>query len=110
MPSQDITPDVWTWQHEAYAQDDFKVRPNLTLYLGVRWSLFEQPTDSHGLMNNFDPALYSRAAAPAVDPATGNYVTPIAQTNPPPHGIIIGGKNSPFGDQVDNENYSHFVQ
>ncbi len=24
MPSTDITPDLWTWQHEAYAQDDFR--------------------------------------------------------------------------------------
>ena len=59
QPSTDITPDVWAWQHEAYAQDDFKVSPRLTLYMGVRWSFFGQPTDSHGIMDNFDPALYS---------------------------------------------------
>ncbi len=109
MPSQDVTPDVWTWQHELYAQDDFKVTPRVTLYMGVRWSLFEPPTDSRHEMDNFDPALYSVSAAPAVNPANGNYVTPIAQLNPPANGIIVGGKNSPFGDKVTNENYHNFA-
>src|SRR5215471_15006741 len=109
QPSTDITPDVWSWQHEAYAQDDFKVSPRLTLYMGVRWSFFGQPIDSNGLMDNFDPALYSRAAAPTVNPANGSYVTPITVTNPPTTGIIIGGKNSPFGDKISNDSYKAFA-
>ncbi|HEY3839011.1 MAG TPA: TonB-dependent receptor [Bryobacteraceae bacterium] len=109
QPSTDITPDVWTWQHEAYVQDDFKFSPRLTLYMGVRWSFFGQPTDSHGIMDNFDPGLYSRANAPAVNPANGNYVTPIAVNTPPTNGIIIGGKNSPYGDKVANDSYKNFA-
>lgn len=109
MPSQDVTPDVWTWQHELYAQDDFKVTPHLTLSMGVRWSLFEPPTDSRGEMDNFDPGLYSASSAPAVNSANGNYVTPIPQLNPPTDGIIIGGKNSPFGSKVTNTNYHNFA-
>jgi len=77
--------------------------------MGVRWSLFEPPTDSRGEMDNFDPALYSASSAPAVNPANGNYVTPIPQLNPPTDGIIIGGKNSPFGDKVTNTNYHNFA-
>jgi hypothetical protein len=109
MPSQDVTPDIWAWQHEAYAQDDFKVTPSLTVYMGVRWSYFAQPTDSRGEMDNFDPSLYTASAAPAINPANGNYVTPISQTSPPVDGIIIAGKNSPFGDKVSNENYHNFA-
>jgi hypothetical protein len=109
MPSADITPNVWTSQHEAFAQDDFKAAPGLTLYMGVRWSYFGQPTDAGGLMDNFDPGLYTAAAAPAINPANGNYVTPIAQTNPPVDGIIIGGKNSPFGSKVANDNWTNFA-
>ena len=107
--SMDITPNVWSWQHEAYAQDDFKLTPRLTFYMGVRWSFFGQPTDSGGLMDNFDPALYNPANAPAVNPANGNYVTPVAVANPPVNGIIIGGKNSPFGDKVANDSYKNFA-
>ena len=109
QPSTDITPDVWAWQHEAYVQDDFKVSPRLTVYMGVRWSFFGQPIDSHGIMDNFDPALYVRANAPAVNPANGNYVTPIAVNNPPTNGIIIGGKNSPYGGKVANDVYKNFA-
>ncbi len=109
QPSVDITPHIWDWQHEAYAQDDFKFTPRLTLYMGVRWSLFAQPTDSTGLMDNFDPALYSRSSAPAINPANGNYVTPIAITNPLTDGIIVGGKNSPYGQQVANNSYKNFA-
>ena len=48
-------------------------------------------------MTNFDPALYSAAAAPKIDSTTGNVIPGTAnwQTN----GIIIGGKNSPFGSK-----------
>lgn len=109
QPSTDITPHVWTWQHEAYAQDDFKFTPRLTLYMGVRWSYFGQPTDSHGIMDNFDPALYNRANAPAVNPANGNFITSIAVNNPPVNGIIIGGKNSPYGDKVAGDSYKNFA-
>jgi hypothetical protein len=77
--------------------------------MGVRWSFFGQPTDSNGIMDNFDPKLYSRAAAPAVNPANGSFVTPIAVNNPPVNGIIIGGKNSPYGDKVANDVYTNFA-
>jgi hypothetical protein len=109
QPSVDITPDVWAWQHEAYAQDDFKVKPNLTLYMGVRWTYFGQPTDTNGRMDNFDPALYSRSAALPIDPTNGNYVTPISINQLPTNGIIIGGKNSPFGDKVGNDKWTNFA-
>jgi hypothetical protein len=107
--SVDITPDVRTWQHEAYAQDDFKVNPRLTLYMGVRWSFFGQPTDAKGLMDNFDPALYDPSKANPIDPATGLYVTPITYKNLPTNGIIVGGKNSPFGDKIANDTYKNFA-
>ena len=107
QPSQDLTPDVWAWQHELYAQDDFKVSPRLTLYLGLRWSFFGQPTDSNGQMSNFNPAAYTAAKAPKIDPATGNVVpgTSNWQTN----GIIIGGQNSPYGQKIANDNYHNYA-
>ena len=108
MPSTDITPDVRAWQHEAYAQDDFKLNPHLTLYAGVRWSLFGQPTDAHRLLDNFDPTLYNRANAPQINPANGNLV-PGTGTNITMNGIIVGGKNSPFGDGISNTNYKDFA-
>jgi hypothetical protein len=108
MPSTDITPDLWAWQHEAYAQDDFKVNPHLTIFMGVRWSFLGQPTDSHGILDNFDPALYNPANAPKIDPTTGNIV-PGTGNNPSLNGIIVGGKSSPFGGTIAPNKYDNFA-
>ena len=107
QPSMDITPDVRAWQTELYAQDDYKITPRLTLFYGLRWSYFAQPTDARGLMDNFDPAAFDKAAAPKIDPATGSVVpgTSNWQTN----GIIVGGKNSPYGNAVSNNTYTNFA-
>jgi hypothetical protein len=107
QPSMDITPNVWSWQTEAYVQDDYKMSPRLTLFYGVRWSFFGQPTDAGGLMDNFDPTLYKRANAPQIDPTTGSVIpgTSNWQTN----GIIVGGKSSPYGGKISNDNYANFA-
>ncbi len=117
MPSTDITPYIIAWQHEAFAQDDFKISPRLTLYYGVRWSYFGQPVDTNGELTNFDPALYSRANAPAVDPTTGNFVNPLPTTQANLQqlalnsgmGLILAGKNSPFGDKIAPDSYHNFA-
>jgi hypothetical protein len=108
MPSMDVTPDIWAWQHEAFAQDDFKIRPNLTLFVGVRWSMFGQPVDHNGILDNFSPAAYNKANAPRLDPNTG---APIAGTgnNWQMNGIIVAGQNSPFGDHVAGNVYKNFA-
>jgi len=108
QPSTDITPNLWAWQHELYAQDDFKLNPHLTIYAGVRWSFFGQPSDTNNLLDNFDPTLYNRANAPQINPTNGNLV-PGTGTNINMNGIIVGGKGSPYGDAVSNNNYKDFA-
>ena len=92
----------------AWAQDDFKVTPRLTLYAGVRWSYFGQPTDANGELTSFDPALYNPANAPKISPTTGTIVAG-SVTLPYTNGIIIAGKNSPFGDKVAPDQYKNFA-
>ena len=108
MPSTDITPNLWAWQHEAFAQDDFKLTPHLTVYAGVRWSFFGQPTDTTNLLDNFNPGTYSAANAPTINPANGNIVAGTGNT-PSMNGIIVGGKGSPFGAHVGNQTYKNFA-
>jgi len=95
--SKDLTAHFRAVQIEGYVQDDYRIRPNLTLNAGLRYSNFRQPTDSNNLLTNFDPALFNPANAFKIDPATGNR---IAGAGDPFNGIITGNVNSPFGAAV----------
>lgn len=71
--SFDYTADLRQKTFEAYVQDEWKFRPNLTLYMGVRYSFFGSPYDRNGRLTNFVPDLWDPAQAPLVTGA-GNRV------------------------------------
>ncbi len=106
--SVDFHAEIRQHQVEAFAQDEFRLLPNLTLTYGLRYSFFGQPTDAAGQATSFDPALYSAAKAPAISFATGQ-ITSAAGTFNPLNGVIIGGQNSPFGDAVANQSATLFA-
>jgi hypothetical protein len=103
--SADFRAIIRQQQWEMYAQDTFQLRPNLTLNYGLRYSLFRQPTDAKGHLTNFDTNTFNPAAAPAIDPGTGQ----LASAAKPLNGIIIGGTNSPYGDAVNSQNNLSFA-
>lgn len=118
--SYDVTPSVTANQIEAYAQDDWKITPRLTLNLGVRYSHFGQPYDKNHQLTTFDPSLYSAANAPTIDknglicvvgaPCTGttpngNVTKAAAITN----GVSINGQNSPYGSKIAENDKLNFA-
>jgi hypothetical protein len=93
---------------ESYAQDEWRLKRNLTMYFGVRHSYFAQPNDRNGRLSNFDPRLYNPANAPQVRGdgtrvvGTGNFC----------NGMIVNAQNvqtaannctpaaSPYGNRI----------
>ena len=87
--SFDYTADLRQKANEAYVQDEFRARRNLTLYYGVRYSYFGSPYDKNGRLSNFDPSLFNPADAPLITGAgqriagTGNFC----------NGLVINSQN-----------------
>src|SRR5262249_52809855 len=62
--------------HSAYAQDDWKVSPQLTLNLGLRWEYGSPYSEENNYISNFDPA--SQTVLTITPGATlGNGITPV---------------------------------
>lgn len=63
---------------DFFAADDWKISPSFTINVGFRLEVNGQQSEAHGLMANFDPALY-------VPPPTGGVTNPITS------GLVLAG-------------------
>jgi len=48
-----------TWQYGMFAQDDWKIRHNLTFNLGIRWDIQTPPTDPKNRLSAWRPGVQS---------------------------------------------------
>lgn len=99
-------------EFEFFGQDEWRIRSNLTLDLGVRYSLFQSPHSTNNLLSTFDPSLYSASSAPAIqggiDPNTGGYyAAPVDASKLP--GLIQAGHDSPWGQALAPTQKTNFA-
>ena len=85
-------------RYEMFAQDSWKPRANVTVDYGVRYSLYPPITDTNNVLTNFLPSAYVAANAPKCANAACTLIT--LGTGDPLNGIIVAGRNSPFGNAI----------
>lgn len=103
----DVTVNLRFGRREFFVQDTWKLRPNLTLDIGVRYQYFVPITDENNILTSFDPALYNRAAVPAC--TTAACTSLVRGTGNELNGIAVAGSTSRFGRSIypsDKNNFS----
>jgi Carboxypeptidase regulatory-like domain/TonB-dependent Receptor Plug Domain len=98
----DLTADLSAGSIEAFAQDEWRYKSNITLYYGVRFSRFGQPWDRNGRMTSFNPAAFDRNQAFQIlaHPGFTDDGTRIAGTGNPLNGIMVNSQVSVAGATV----------
>jgi hypothetical protein len=91
----DITNQLRFNRYEMFAQDTWRVRPNVTLDYGVRYAVYPQVIDKNDILTNFVPALYDASKAPTFGTPTGGNL--LRGTGDPLNGIVVAGQSSPHG-------------
>jgi hypothetical protein len=81
-----------------YTQDRWRLHPRLSLTYGVRYEYYEPERDCSNTMSYFDPSRFDFSRAANGQP-NGQIVTGTESFG---NGIVIVGKNAPFGYALTN--------
>ncbi|MGH9720719.1 MAG: hypothetical protein ACRD8O_10945, partial [Bryobacteraceae bacterium] len=100
-----VVSDVRFGAFEGYILDEFRMFKRLNLSMGLRYTSYFNPWDVNGVATNFIPALYDRSKAPVVVRSNGS-LTP--NTGDLLNGIVLAGKNSPYGKGIANDMHGLF--
>ena len=94
-PTIEVASETRFSRYEFYVQDSWKVRPNLTIDAGVRYSLQPSFKDKNDVLTNFVPALYVRSQAPQFSSAASTAL--VIGSGNFSNGIVVAGQSSPHG-------------
>ena len=95
----------WT-NLSGYIQDQFRASSRLSLNFGLRYEFYQPEQDTDGFYSFFLPARYDRSRAPQILPINGQIVTGTQNYG---NGIVIAGKDGPFGNAATNSIYNTFA-
>ncbi len=98
--------DASNWEHGFFVMDEWKIRPRVTLNLGVRYELITPFVEKNDLLVNFDPNFTSPSGRrgrfvvptadviPLIDPAMVSYGVVTADQAGVSRGLINADKNN----------------
>ena len=78
------------WNVDAFAQDSWKLRSNLTLEYGVRFGYWTNNQELGGLGGYFDPSMYDPTKSTFIDPGTFQRLNGVCyvETGCAPDGVL----------------------
>ena len=98
---------VFRWVNlSGYVQDQIRATSRLSLSLGLRYEFYQPEKDNDGFYSFFLRSRFDRLKAPQILPANGQIVTGTENFG---NGIVIAGKDGPFGNAVTNTIYNTFA-
>jgi outer membrane receptor protein involved in Fe transport len=87
--------DANWWTLAGFAQDDWRIRPNLTLNLGIRYDFQQAPTDTQNRQTNFTPGVQSHAFSTVHNSGSTSNLAPIGMLFPGDPGVPTTGAFTP---------------
>jgi len=86
-----------SWENGFFGQDDWRVRRNLTLNLGLRYDLLTWPSETSNRQSNFDPKTGELVEAGSAAAHAGGYNAALIDTPKHDFGPRIGFAWDLFG-------------
>jgi outer membrane receptor protein involved in Fe transport len=84
------------FNYGLFAQDDWKLLPNLTVNLGIRYDWQQAPTDPQHMQTNFAPGVQSHAFTNVSIIGKNSNLAPIGMLFPGDPGVPVGGVYTPM--------------